>query len=209
MPLPMLSIFFDRIRTSLFEHHLSQSEVNGINHILAASAGDPLAFVSYELATAFHETGGAMVPVREKGSDKYLSKYDTGKLAAALGNTPEADGDGIRLAGRGLVQITGARNYKFADKRLRELGLLLPDESLMVDPDLALRPDLASAILVHGMREGWFTGKKLITYLPTQGTASQHAFSEARRIINGTDRAALIAGYAITFQSALVHGGFK
>lgn len=28
------------------------------------------------------------------GKDKYLSKYDTGKLAQRLGNSPEADGDG-------------------------------------------------------------------------------------------------------------------
>lgn len=38
--------------------------------------------------------------------------YDTGKLAIKLGNTPEADGDGQRFKGRGLIQVTGRANYE-------------------------------------------------------------------------------------------------
>lgn len=38
--------------------------------------------------------------------------YDTGRLAVKLGNTPEADGDGQRYKGRGLIQLTGKANYK-------------------------------------------------------------------------------------------------
>jgi putative chitinase len=37
--------------------------------------------------------------------------YDTGDLAKRLGNTPDADGDGQRFKGRGLLQITGRDNY--------------------------------------------------------------------------------------------------
>jgi putative chitinase len=45
------------------------------------------------IAQVGHESGQFRY-VCEFGGDQYLSKYDTGTLAARLGNTPEADGDG-------------------------------------------------------------------------------------------------------------------
>lgn len=54
----------------------------------------------------------------ESGCFKYNKElatgeaYDTGSKAASLGNTPEEDGDGERLKGRGPIQITGANMYR-------------------------------------------------------------------------------------------------
>ena len=50
------------------------------------------------------------------------------------------------------------------------------------------------------MRKGLFTGKKLSDYI---SKANGCDYKESRRIINGQDRAALIAGYATTLEDIL------
>ena len=181
-------VFFGAVRP-LFGGSLSQGQVDGIEALLAATAALPVTHRAYLLATAKHETADTMRPIVEYGGRKYFDKYDTGKLAAALGNTPAADGDGYLYRGRGYVQVTGRANY---GKAGLALGL-----DLLRHPDLALQPTVASQILVRGCSEGWFTGKKLGEYLPGD-------YRNARRVVNGTDRADLIAGYARQFEIALV-----
>jgi hypothetical protein len=51
----------------------------------------------------------------------------------------------------------------------------------------------------HGMRHGTFTGKKLADYINATGCD----YRNARRIINGVDQAALIAGYATALEGIL------
>lgn len=210
--------FYAAIKASdvVFGGKLTPAQFAGCEADLQLGAGRlPLSWMAYCLATDYHETGHTMQPERERGSgdgadadpwDDYLEQYDTGAKAIALGNTPEADGDGITWAGRGKVQITGHTNYAKADARLHELGVLKAGESLLDTPDLALRLDVAAATLVVGMLEGWFTGKKLNTYLPNP--ARREHFAAARRIVNGTDRADLVAGYAMAFQDALRRGAW-
>jgi putative chitinase len=186
---------FWAIVRKLFGGELSQRQVDGIDAILAASSGLPISHRAYMLATAKHETADTMQPITEYGGRKYFDKYDTGKLAKALGNTPDKDGDGYLYRGRGYVQITGRANYaKAGDK----LGL-----DLLSNPDAALNPTVAARILVRGCSEGWFTGKKLSDYIPS-GKAD--AYQQARRVVNGTDRAELIASYAKVFEAALAAG---
>jgi hypothetical protein len=206
--LPRPADFFAHVRGRLWPR-LSVSQVQGCERIIGMCGRARLgvAQAAYVLATAYHETAYAMQPVREKGSEAYLSKYDTGRLAERLGNTPEADGDGVLYAGRGDVQLTGLANYRKATKRLRELGILGDDEDLVATPDLALRPDVSAAILVYGMVEGWFTGKRL-DLLPAVMPATETQFIRARPIVNGTDRAQMIAGYALILQVALQKGGW-
>lgn len=60
------------------------------------------------LAQVGHESG-QLLYVAELASG---AAYDTGALAAKLGNTPEADGDGQRWKGHGLIQVTGMTNHK-------------------------------------------------------------------------------------------------
>lgn len=175
----------------LFGGRLTQPQVDGCETILKAAHGWPRVFRAYLLATAFHETARTMQPITEYGGRRYFDKYDTGKLAKDLGNTPEADGDGYLYRGRGYVQITGRANYAKAGAKL---GI-----DLLGEPDAALRPAVASRILVQGCVEGWFTGARLGDYLASQNPD----YRGARRVVNGTDRAELIAGFARHFETAL------
>lgn len=87
--------------------------------------------------------------------------------------------------GRGFVQLTHKYNY---DKY-----------GIGDNADAALEPNLAAYILVDGMSKGVFTGKKLSDYI----NSNKKDYVNARRIVNGTDRAQLIANYAEQIESSL------
>ena len=117
------------------------------------------------LAQIGHESGQLRY-VRELGGNSYLAKYDTGKLAAALGNTPEADGDGQKYCGRGLIQITGRSNYKRCGEAL---GL-----DLINHPELLEQPEHAAS------SAAWFWHKAGLNRLADRGE-----FNAVTRRING------------------------
>lgn len=120
---------------------------------------------AYVLATAYHETAHTMKPVREAF---WLSE---GWRKANLRYWP--------WYGRGYVQLTWLHNYEYAGD---QLGI-----DLTTDADVAMKSAIASKVLVCGMRDGWFTGKRMGDY---------DTFKYMRRVVNGDDDADLIAGYA-------------
>lgn len=204
MTLAKADAFFTALRSGLLGPTLSAQEVDGCNAILKAMDGSPISHTAYALATTFHETASTMQPVPERGGPIYFTRlYDvTGsrpKMAVAMGNT--CAGDGPKYCGRGYVQLTWKVNYKRAGDKC---GV-----DLVQYPDHAMRPDIAAKILRHGMDEGWFTGKSFKSYLPAKGEADRDQFTKARRIINGTDKAAQIADHAMKFQAALRLGGWQ
>ncbi len=69
------------------------------------------------------------------------------------------------------------------------------DIDMVNEPDLALRPDIALFVLVHGFKTGAFTGRKITDYINETKTY----FIKARRCINGRDRANDIAQIAEQF----------
>ncbi len=101
------------------------------------------------IATIGVETG-SFRPVKERGGMAYLRKlyWENERVRTELGNVLPADAWNYR--GRGLVQITGRKNYTNYG---RAIGI-----DLVGNPDLALDPAIGSKIFArywkdHGIQE--------------------------------------------------------
>ncbi len=133
--------------------------------------------IAYVLATTEWETAQTFQPVRE-----------------AFWLSEEWRKRNLRYYpyyGRGYVQLTWENNYqKYSDI----LGV-----DLVGNPDLAIENDIALFVLVHGFKTGTFTGRKITDYINDFETD----FINARRRINGTDRAHEIAELAENYLNDL------
>lgn len=133
-----------------------------------------LDFLAYILATVYHETDKKMQPVKEYGGLKYLKSKPY-----------------YPYYGRDLVHTTWLENYK---KVKAFTGI-----DVVTYPDLIAQLDIAAKVAIHFMVKGYYTGKKLSNYFNDKVTDPINA----RRIINGTDKALLIAAHYDKFLSAL------
>lgn len=191
--------FFQQLRAdrSIFPAGLEQSAVVTIDAMLdewERRALTDLRWLAYMFATIRGECGAAMAPVREG-----FSKTDAEARAFVRrqGYAYAAVVNGQVYYGRGLVQLTWHRNYVVMGKLL---GIPLAE-----NPALALVPDVAVQILFEGMLRGEsgrgdFTGVSLETYFDGQ----KEDWLNARRIINGTDKASTFAAWGKRFYAALV-----
>lgn len=175
--------FFARVREAVFGGKLSKQQVEGMTYLLDVwddrySECD-YRWLAYCLATAKHETAHKMMPVPEIGKGRGR-KYGvpTGRYKKVY-------------YGRGHVQLTWEKNYRTMSKYV--------GEDLVQFPEKALDPAISATVLYEGMMRGLFTGKKLSDYID----GDRCDFEGARRIVNGTDRAKLIAGYAYAFADAI------
>lgn len=141
-----------------------------------------LNWLAYMLATVKHETANTFRPIEEygKGRGRAYGKAVNGHI----------------YYGRGYVQLTWRENYDKMTKRLNELNHPC---DLVNNPDQALDWRTATLIMFVGMNEGIFTGHKLADYFNDK----EEDPIQARKIINGKDRAKLIAGYYYEFKKAL------
>lgn len=189
--------FFDSVRSSLFGGGMNSDQVKGIEEIIDYwvdnHPNSPPEFLDYLLATTFHETAFTMQPIKEYGGPAYFHRMydingDRPHVAQTLGNIHP--GDGARFCGRGYVMITGRKNYI---EQGRKQGA-----DFVSYPDRVMMSRYALPILFEGCIDGDFTGKKLGDYI-RHGSAD---FVNARRVVNGTDKAQTIANYAKKFGAA-------
>ncbi len=186
--------FMNNIEQSLFDGRLTHSQRTGVEFKLTAFKKYGVTDIrhqAYMLATSYHETDKKMQPIEEYGKGKgrpYGQKI-------MYNGKPYKFPDKIYY-GRGDVQLTWYENYKLMGKLLN-----IP---LLEQPELALNPEISARIMIEGMTKGKsnrgdFTGVSLETYF----NSTKNDPVNARRIINGLDKAELIAGYYYKFLEAL------
>ena len=183
-------LFFDSIRPMFGS--LSAKQVGGIETLLDAweEYGTlDLRHLAYIFATVHHETGKMMVPVRECFAKSDVSarhcvrRRRYGKSVGPFSHV---------YYGRGRVQNTWHANYR---KLTERFGI---DFEQFPDKLLANRPDARVTIIGH--MEGIWTTKRLSDYIK----GDKCDYRNARRIVNGRDKARKIAKYARKYEKALL-----
>lgn len=199
-------VFFDAIRHGPFPGKLTTNQVSGMGDLLDVwehEGSDDPRHLAYTFATNFHETGARMQPVREgfKTSDKAAREY-VKRVYGHKGGSWYCYPAGKWLHvyyGRGDVQLTWFDNYVRMGSILK-----LP---LAENPDLLLDSKISKRVMVEGMltgvsNDGDFTGLALEDFFNDRVDDP----TGARKIINGTDKAFLIAGYHDEFLEAIEAG---
>ncbi len=196
--------FFAYARRAPFGGRLSQGQIDGMNALFRCWASPKIAgsdnkrLLAYILASVFHETAGRMLPVRETlastdaGAISALDKaFKAGRLRQVKTPYWRKGKNGKAYFGRGDIQLTHEDNYEKLGKRI---GV-----DLVGNPSLALDIDISAEIAIVGMLEGLFTGRKLTEFF----NLKKDDAIGARAVVNGTDKAKLIAGYYKSFLDAL------
>lgn len=194
--------FFDSFRKEF--GRLTQSQVEGINAtfdewelwLSKKWVDNDLRKLAYILATDWHEGNKTMQPIKEFGGNAYFVKryWENKKIAKQLGNLSAQDA--INFCGKGKPQLTGRTNYT---RMAKLLGY-----DLVNKPNLMLTMKIATEVMFEGMLtgrsfKGDFTGKHLNNYF----NATTNDPLGARKIVNGIDKAELIADYHYKFLRCL------
>lgn len=150
---------------------------------------ESIACLAYIFATAWHETGTTMQPLRESfatSDEQAVRRLSERRAYARRGPNGQA------YYGRGYVQLTHARNY-------RALGRCLSvGDDLYNNPDSVMHKEVAAKVICVGMMTGQF-GARVTRYV----SDTNRDWINARRSVNVLDCAELIAGYADKFYAIL------
>lgn len=158
----------------LFNGNISDKQMQGINAIIEEAKDMPATQLAYVLATIYHETAKTMQPVKEFGSEAYLKSKPY-----------------YPFYGRDLCQTTWQKNYE----KVKQFSSI----DVVSNPELIGQMPLAAKVAVQFMIHGWYTGRSLAFYFNDNVCDPYNA----RRIINGTDKAQIITGYWKVFYDGL------
>jgi predicted chitinase len=185
-----LIAFQNRLRTQNLYTKVNQTQLRGMFEIIAHwEANETLTdkrWLAYMLATVYHETAKTFEPIEEFGKGLRRVYGEKIKQSKKRYTVPDK-----LYYGRGFVQLTWYENY---DK----FGKLL-NIDLLNEPEQALKLDVSIDILFIGMIEGLFTGVALDRYFNDK----REDWTNARKIINGLDKAELIGIYGQRFYECL------
>ena len=205
--------FWDTLRP-MFNGSFSDGQFDGVQRITTAlsRSGLPATQAAYCLATAHHETGRRMQPVREG-----FAKTDAGAIKAVTSlfnrgiirvNYALPDPiTGKSYYGRGLIQITWKDNYLKAQNKFNGVDFVN-------NPDMVMEWQYTIPLLIRGMEEGMYrksakrpaTLKRYIRPEFQNYTTYLAQCIKARNIVNGDVRknGQRIAEYSAVYYNALM-----
>ena len=205
---------------SLYEkqyRNLDSSNRAGLQSLLTTAKQDKnirsLPEFAYMLATTKHETASTFRAIEEygKGAGRPYGKEVTVINPATRKSMQN------KYYGRGYVQLTWGYNYQRLDHYLghgnypnrfktkaadynQGFTVSSPQKSVYLNPSEVLKPDIAYKCMLWGMQGGDFTGVSTSRYIKTNSVD----YYNARKVINGLDKASLIASYAEDFEIMLL-----
>lgn len=182
--------FFEEVTEELFYGTLPEFQKTPLEKLYdeASKRGLSKEQLAYMYATTYWET------------DRYKTNHEYGYGNGRPYGEPTLliRGRGEKYYGRGLVQLTWLTNY--AKMSVAATLHFEKEIDLVNDPNLLIRDwDINAFVAFEGALQGIFTGKKLGDYI----NDSKCDYINARRVINGTDKAAKIAAIAEKFENAL------
>ena len=215
--------FFAALKPILGVKRWTNQQTAGLDRLLDGFESDPIIpdgsvgvqRCAYWIYTDWIETGHTFTPIMERGSAAYfIRRYGPQtRKGRELGN--DTDEEAVLYRGAGDVQLTGESNREAAEEMIRRnypemvarweaengrmwdltIGDQPNDEE---DWENALIPEFSYAIMVAGTTEGLF-GPPLNRYINSRICN----YRDARRCVNGTDRAAEFASACPRIESAL------
>lgn len=180
--------FFEYVRNAPFGGKLTQQQVDGMNDMLDyiehnATYSEDDRKVAWTFANTFWETGARMVPVRETFANSTRQAIARLDAAWKAGRLPQVRTPYWREGwfGRGRTQTTHEANYRKVER--------FSGRPVHSNPDLLLKSEIDVIPSIGGLYHGLFTGKRLGDYF----NSTDNDPVNARRVVNGTDKAKHIA----------------